>query len=97
MTEPSQHRTEIGRELALLDAVQIGPGTERRWFAGQHDRSDRVGAARGDRRLDVEQFEERGVVDRVAALGSIERHDCDETTVFEVDGHDRSGSARSMT
>ncbi len=96
-TEATQHRGEIGGELALLDSVEIRTGAERRWLAGQHDGANCIRAARLDPSLDVEQFQERRAIDGVAPRRPIERDDRDESVVSEIDRHDPKRRTRSMT
>ena len=68
--KPRSTSAEQRGELALLDAGEVGAGAERRRRAGQHEH--RVPPPP---RLGVEEAEQRGVVDGVAALRSIERDD----------------------
>ena len=80
--EPAQHAAERLGELALLDAHQVGAGAERRRSARQHEHAGVGGDA-----LSVEQGEQRGVVDGVATLGTVERDDEDTVTLVAVPRH----------
>jgi hypothetical protein len=66
--EPSEHLVEELCELALLDPVEVGAGTERGWFTGedQHPRVVEVG-------LRGSELQQRVAVDGVAAGGPVER------------------------
>ena len=68
--EAAQRALQRGGELALLDTGEVGAGAEGRRGARQHH-----DARRGRHRLGVEEAEQRGVVDGVAALRAIEGDD----------------------
>ena len=68
VAETSEHGAQVGRELTLLDAVEIGAGAERRRGAREDDDPHVVWRLRGDRRLGVEQLQQRRMVDRVAPI-----------------------------
>ena len=66
--EAVQHLGEGRVERPFFHARQIRPGAERRRLTAQHDRS-----GVGEVALGVEEFEEGGVIDRVAPFGSVQR------------------------
>ena len=80
--EPAQHAAERLGELAFLDAHEVSAGAERRRSARQHEHTG-VG---GDP-LSVEQGEQRGVVDGVATLGTVECDDEHTVVLVAVPRH----------
>ncbi len=78
---------------AVPHRPQVGAGTERPGGAGQHRDGPVVVAREGSE--GVGQRDSGGSVDRVAALGPVDRDDRDGPVVLDAHGHGRDPSAAS--
>ena len=67
--------------------MEISTGAERRWSASDDDHSGFLRTYPPNIGLNVEQLQQRLVIDRITAFRAVERYDSDTAVVVGPHGH----------